>query len=61
MFWISSAVIVMSTLFIKLGALLVITGVLAMALKASLGVILALAGLLIWCWYRKKRTTWKNL
>ena len=50
MFWISSAVIGMSVLFIKFGELLVMTGVLSMALKASLIVVVLLAGLLTWRW-----------
>ena len=55
MFWISLAVIAMSTLLIKLGALSVMTGVLSLALKASLVLIVLLAGLLLWRWFNRKR------
>jgi hypothetical protein len=50
MFWLSLGVIGMSTLLIKFGEMLVMTGVLAMTLKGSLVVIVLLAGLLTWRW-----------
>ena len=53
MFWISLAVIAMSTLLIKLGALSVTAGVLSMALKGSLVLIVLLAGLLLWRWFNR--------
>ena len=43
----------MATLLIRLGAYYVLAGVLAISLKAALVVIVLLAGLLLWHWYRK--------
>ena len=55
MFWISLAVITMSTFLIKLGAMSVQVAVQAVALKAVLVVFLALAVLTIWRLYRKEK------
>lgn len=52
MFWTFMIVTVMSFLLTKLGAISVMAGVLAMALKASLLVLIILAGLLVWRWVR---------
>jgi hypothetical protein len=52
MFWISLAVITMSTLLVKLGAMSVQVAVQAVALKAVLVVFLILAVLTIWRMYK---------
>jgi len=53
MIWIFLIVTAMSTLLIKLGAVSLMAGLLSMALKAALVVILVLAGLLLWRYYKK--------
>ena len=57
MFWI--AAIAISALLIKLGALSVAFVVLATALKIALIVIVLLAGLLLWRWYRNR--SWRHI
>lgn len=61
MFWIFCAVIAAGTLLIKLGAMSVTVTVMSTALKVALALIVLLAGLLLWRWYRSKRATWKQL
>lgn len=61
MFWITIVVISLGTLLIKLGALSVAVAVLAAAFKVSLFVIVILAGLLVWRWYRGRRVSWRKL
>jgi len=61
MFWISLAVLAAGTLLIKLGALSVTVTVMSATLKVALVLIVLLAGILVWRWYRSKRTTWKQL
>ena len=58
MFWIACTVIAASTLLIKLGAMSLTVSVMSVALKVSLVLIVLLAGLLLWRWYR---VTWKHL
>jgi len=55
MFWISLAVITLSALLVKMGAMSVQVAVQAVALKAILVVFLALAVLTIWRLYRKEK------
>jgi len=55
MFWISCVVIAMSTLLVKLGALSVMTAVLSVSLKASLVLVVALSGVLVWRWYKNTK------
>ncbi len=52
MIWVFLIVTVVSSLLIKLGAVSVMAGLLAMALKASVILVLVLAGVLFWRWYR---------
>ena len=52
MFWISLAVITMSALLVKVGAMSVQVAVQAVALKAALALFLILAVLTIWRLYK---------
>jgi hypothetical protein len=52
MFLISMGVIGLSTFLVQFGKMSVMNGVLSMALKMSLVLIVLLAALLIWRWYK---------
>lgn len=51
----------LSIIFFKLGIWYTLFVITASALKVSLLVILILAGLLIWRWYRGRKVIWRRL